>query len=168
MSDLSRLHDAISTTLKAAMPQLETVASYTDTQPDTQLPALFHAIVGLRPGVDPGDGHSCIVARFEARIVVDASRPGAALEATALATQLMVLLRKQYWDIEFVEEARAIQAQPLATAPSSWTLQWEQVLHLGQAQWPWPNQPPGSLVFSFDPDTGVGHEDSYKAPEDFA
>ena len=44
----------------------------------------------------------------------------------------------------------------------------EQVLHLGQAQWPWPNQPPGSLVFSFDPDTGVGHEDSYKAPEDFA
>lgn len=168
MTDLSGLHQAISAAIETAIPQLATVGSYAAVQQETALPALFHGIVGLKPGVDPGDGHSRVVATFEARISTDGGRPQATLEAITLAAQLMVLLRKQYWDIEFVEEARAIQAQPLATAPSSWTLQWEQVLHLGQAQWPWPNQPPGSLVFSFDPDTGVGHEDSYKAPEDFA
>lgn len=166
MSDLNTLHQAITDTVKAAMPQFETVDSYAAVQQDTALPALLHAITGLKPGTDPGDGHSCVVATFEARIVVDASRPQAELEATALAAQLMVVLRKQYWGIDFVEDARAVVAQPKAVA--IWLVQWEQTLHLGDAQWPWPNQPPGSLVFAFDPYSGPGKEADYKAPEDFA
>lgn len=166
MSDLNALHQAITDTVTAAMPQFATVKSYAAVQQDTALPALLHAITGLKPGTDPGDGHSCVVATFEARIVVDASRPQAALDATALAAQLMVVLRKQYWGIDFVEDARAVVAQPKAVA--SWLVQWEQTLHLGDAQWPWPNQPPGSLVFAFDPDSGPGKEADYKAPEDFA
>ena len=170
MSELSRLNEAITATIKAAMPQLETVGSYAAVQQDTPLPALFHTITALKPSSDPGDGHSCIVATFEARIAVDVHRPYASLESTALAAQLMVLLRKQYWGIDFVEEATAIQAVPQATdfPAAIWVLQWQQVLHLGEAQWLWPNQPPGSLVFAFDPDSGPGREGGYKAPEDFA
>ena len=170
MSDLNALHEAITATVREAMPQIETVSSYAAMQQGTALPALFHAITGLKPATDPGDGHSCIVATLEARIVVDGSRPQAALEATTLAAQLMVLLRKQYWGIDFVEDARAIKALPQGTdwPVASWLLQWEQTLHLGDAQWPWPNQPPGSLVFAFDPDSGPGKEADYKTPEDFA
>lgn len=170
MSELSRLHEAITTTIKAAMPQFETVGSYTTVQQDTALPALFHTITSLKPSTDPGDGHSCILATFEARIAVDGHRPQAALESTELAAQLMVVLRKQYWGIDFVEEAHTLQALPQATdlPTATWVLQWQQVLHLGEAQWHWPNQPPGSLVFAFDPDSGPGKEGGYKAPEDFA
>lgn len=160
MSDLNALHHAISATVQAAIPQFETIQHNAVVQPDTPLPALFHSIIGLKPGTDPVDGHSRIVATFEGRI-----HTGAALEATTLAAQLMVLLRKQYWDIDFVEEARAVLAQPV---DDGWVVQWEQVLHLGEVQWPWPNQPRGSLVFAFDPDSGPEHEGAYKKPEDFA
>lgn len=168
MSDLDALHQAIGTTIAAAMPQLATVGSHAAVQDDSLLPALFHSIIRLKPGIDPGDGHSCIDATFEARIHVDASRPQAAQEASILAAQLVVLLRKQYWEIDFVEEARAAKARPLYGTPSAWRVRWKQVLHLGEAQWPWPNQPPGSLVLAFDPDAGPGNEGHYKAPEDFA
>lgn len=160
MSDLNALHQAINTTLRAAMSPLETINFNTTVQPDTPLPALFHRIIGLKPGVDPGDGHSRIIATFEARIHAPAP-----LQATTLAAQLMVLLRKQFWDIDFVEEARAVLAQPIDDV---WTVQWEQALHLGDAQWPWPNQPPGTLVLAFDPDSGPDHESTYQTPEDFA
>lgn len=160
MSDLTALHHAISATVQAAMPPFETINYNARVQPETPLPALFHSIIGLRPGTDPVDGHSRIVATFEARI-----HTTEALQATTLAAQLMVLLRKQYWDIDFVEEARAVLAQPVADA---WVVQWEQVLHLGEVQWPWPNQPPGTLVLAFDPDSGPDHESAYRKPEDFA
>ncbi|MEE1924292.1 hypothetical protein V0R50_19700 [Pseudomonas sp. 148P] len=168
MTDLSGLHQAISAAIETAIPQLATVGSYAAVQQETALPALFHGIVGLKPGVDPGDGHSRVVATFEARISTDGDRPQATLEAITLAAQLMVLLRKQYWNIDFVEEAQGVQALPSSTAATTWTVQWEQVLHLGEVQWPWPNQPPGSLVLAFDPDSGPGHESDYRAPEDFA
>ncbi|MFD2643056.1 hypothetical protein [Pseudomonas japonica] len=168
MSDLNGLHQAIGATLETAFPQLATVGSYAAVQQETALPALFYGIVGLKPGTDPGDGHSRVIATFEARISTDGTRPQAVLETVSLAAQLMVLLRKQYWNIDFVEEARGVQALPSSTAPTTWVVQWEQVLHLGEAQWPWPNQPPGSLLLSFDPDTGPGHESDYKAAEDFA
>lgn len=168
MSDLNGLHLAIGATLETALAQLATVGSYAAVQQETALPALFYGIVGLKPGTDPGDGHSRVIATFEARISTDGTRPQAVLEAVSLAAQLMVLLRKQYWNIDFVEEARGVQALPSSTAPTTWVVQWEQVLHLGETQWPWPNQPPGSLLLSFDPDTGPGHESDYKAAEDFA
>ncbi|OLS59615.1 hypothetical protein [Pseudomonas putida] len=168
MSDLNALHQAISASIEAAMPQLATVGSYAVVQQETPLPALFHGIVDLKPGIDPGDGHSRVVATFEARISTDGSRAQAPLETVTLAAQLMVLLRKQYWGIDFVEEAIGIQAVPTTTSSSTWTVQWQQALHLGEAQWPWPNQPPGTLVLAFDPDAGPGHESDYKAPEDFA
>lgn len=170
MSDLNGLHEAISTTLRTAMPQLASVASYTAQQPGTPLPALFHGLVGLRPGTDPGDGRVCVVATFEARIVVDAGRTAASIEAASLAAQAMVVLHQQYWGSDFAEPTKAIRAVPHASEwPAAlWTVQWEQVLYLGDEQWPWPDQPPGSLVFAFDPDSGPGKEADYKTPEDFA
>jgi len=170
MSDLVQLHQAITSTLEAAIPQLQTIASYAAVQQDTPLPALFHSIVEMKPASDPGDGHSCVTATFEARIVVDARRPQSALEVMALAARLMVVLRQQYWGVDFVEEARAVNALPQGTEwpAATWVVKWEQVLHIGESQWPWPNQPPGSLVFAFDPDSGPGNEGRYQAPEDFA
>ncbi|WP_095163236.1 hypothetical protein [Pseudomonas sp. Irchel 3F5] len=170
MNELTTLHEAITATIKAAMPQLETVAAYTAADQNTALPALYHAITGSKPAADPGDGRCCILASFEARILVDAGVAPAPLLVTALAMQLTILLRQQFWQMDFVEAAKNVQAsvvQPAAdsTSPISWRVQWEQVLYLGAEQWPWPVEP-GPLAFAISPDTGAGFEADYQSPED--
>ncbi|MNJ33027.1 hypothetical protein D3C77_277060 [compost metagenome] len=172
MNELTTLHEAITATIKLAMPVLETVEAYVPANQSTTLPALLHAITGLKPGIDPGDGRSCIAATFEARILVDSNLPQASLQAVTLAAQLAVLLRKQFWGLDFVEETQQVQALPVLAIPASpvaveWRVQWEQVLHLGSVQWPWPDEP-GPMAFAFSPDTGLGNEGSYQSPEDLA
>ncbi|MDD2061050.1 hypothetical protein N5D52_00725 [Pseudomonas sp. GD03860] len=110
MSELTTLHQAITTTIKATMPELATVDAYVTADSSTAMPALFHSITALRPALDPGDGRSCIQATIEARIHVDAGDVHAPLRAVTLAVQLAVLLRKQFWGIDFVEDANNIQA----------------------------------------------------------
>ncbi|MGH8486131.1 MAG: hypothetical protein ACRESP_17185, partial [Pseudomonas sp.] len=84
MNELTALHEAITAIVKLAMPSLETVEAYVPANQSTALPALLHTITGLKPGVDPGDGRSCIVAMFEARILVDGSHTQAALQVVSL------------------------------------------------------------------------------------
>lgn len=168
MNELTTLHEAITVTIKAGIPQFETVGAYAAADESTVLPALFYAITSLEPGVDPGDGRTGISAGFEARILVDPAHPHAPLLAVTLATELTVLLRKQFWALDFVEEASVVRAVPAAAAPTSiWLVQWQQMLRLGITQWPWPDQP-GPLAFAFSPDTGLGNEDRYQLPEDLA
>ena len=33
-----------------------------------------------------------------------------------------------------------------------WLVEWTQQVYLGVEEWPWPDQPPGSLVFGFNND----------------
>ncbi len=172
MSELTTLHQAITATIKTAMPELASVDAYVAVDSSTALPALFHSITALRPAADPGDGRASILATFEARLHVDAADTQAPLRAVTLVTQLAVLLRKQFWEIDFVEAANNIQAVPVlpdpnSAAPVTWQVKWEQVLRLGTLQWPWPDEP-GPLAFAFSPDTGPGHEADYQSPEDLS
>ncbi len=47
-------------------------------------------------------------------------------------------------------------------------VEWTQSLRLGDPEWAWEDQPPGSLMLGFDPQTGPGHEPDYFAPEALA
>ena len=49
-----------------------------------------------------------------------------------------------------------------------WLVEWTQSLRLGDPEWAWEDQPPGSLMLGFDPQTGPGHEPDYFAPEALA
>ncbi|MEG0858980.1 MAG: hypothetical protein RSD81_06555 [Pseudomonas sp.] len=165
MNELTTLHEAITASIKAAIPQFETVGAYATADESTVLPALLYAITSLVPGVDPGDGRAGIIAGFEARILVDPARPQAPLLSVSLAAQLTILLRKQFWALDFVEGASVVRAMPATTASTTiWLVQWQQMLRLGAAQWPWPDEP-GPLAFAFSPDTGRGNEDSYQSAE---
>lgn len=173
MSELGTLHEAITATLSAGMPELQCVNAFVAPDAGTALPALLHTLTGMKPGADAGDGRACVIASFEARILVSAARQKASLEVMTLAAQLTVVLRQQFWGLGFVEATANVQARPAMPPPEvpstlEWRVQWEQPVYLGDLQWPWPDQPPGSLVFAFSPDTGPAHKDSYKAPEDMA
>jgi hypothetical protein len=167
MNELTTLHEAITASIKTAMPQLETVGAYAAANESTALPALLYAITRLEPGVDPGDGRSGIIASFEARILVDSAHQQASLMAVTLATELTVLLHKQFWALDFVDGASMVRAVPIAEMPTVWLVQWQQMVRLGVAQWPWPDEP-GPVVFAFSPDTGSGNEGNYQLPEDMA
>lgn len=173
MSELIQLSQAITTTLQARMPGLASVQALTAAEQNTVLPALIHAFTALQPAADPGDGRTCILASLEARLLVDAQHPQAPLQAATLAAQLTQLLRQQFWNLDFVEasiNANARQAVSTDALPAAveWRVQWQQPLYLGDVQWPWPDQPPGTLLFAFSPDTGLAHKDAYQAPEDLA
>ncbi len=95
------------------------------------------------------------------------------MQAAILAAQLLELLRCQQWNLDFVEGATAVWAKPAGTVAdptyrAEWIVQWQQLIYLGQEQWPWADQPPGTLVLGFSPDTGPGHEGDYQSPEHMA
>ncbi|WP_317661584.1 hypothetical protein [Pseudomonas sp. KU43P] len=110
----------------------------------------------------PRDGRSVLVATFEADITADSANPEARLQGSLLAAQLMDLLRQQHWALDFVEASRNVQAQ---FEGSAWTVRWDQPVLLGDPNWNWPDQPPGSLMLGFAPDIGLDNEAHYIAPE---
>lgn len=167
MNELPILHEAITASIKAAIPQFETVGAFAAANASTLLPALLFGITRLEPGVDPGDGRSGIIATFEARILVDPAHQQASLQALTLATELTVLLRNQFWALDFVDSVSMVRAMPTAETPAIWLVQWQQLLRLGVTQWPWPDEP-GPVAFAFSPDTGAGNEGNYQLPEDMA
>ncbi|MDG9891210.1 hypothetical protein [Pseudomonas juntendi] len=171
--ELTRLHEAMTATIKEAIPQLQGVESYPVLEEGMAMPLMIYAMTNVQPGEDPGDGRVCIVATFEACILVESARDKAPLQAAILATKLASLLHYQQWGLDFTMPVEGVQAMPTMPVPelaecAAWAVQWHQTLYLGDTTWLWENQPPGSLVFAFDPDTGPGNEDQYRAPKDLA
>ncbi|MEW5546750.1 hypothetical protein [Pseudomonas soli] len=165
MSELSTLGAALTARVREALPALASVDSHGNTHATPALPALRHGIVRMTADAAPRDGRSVLVATFEADITPDTSHPQARLQGSELAAQLMDLLRQQLWGLDFVEACRNVQAQ---YEGSGWKVCWEQPILFGEPQWAWPDQPPGSLMLGFAPDTGRGFEDQYRAPGELA
>ena len=163
MSELATLHGAVTATIREAMPELASVDAYTAVGNVPERPSLRHGIVRMTADAAPRDGRSVLIATFEADITADSANPEARLQGSLLAAQLMDLLRQQHWALDFVEASRNVQAQ---FQGSAWTVRWDQPVLLGEPRWNWPDQPPGSLVWGFAPDTGQGNEAHYVAPED--
>ncbi|MEZ0197377.1 hypothetical protein AB9U01_25320 [Pseudomonas qingdaonensis] len=172
-SEFTLLHDAMTTAITDALPQCRHVEAYPKLVAEgMKLPALMFAMTAVEPGPDPGDGRTCITATFEALILVEEARPRAPLQAAILAGHLVKLLRLQYWDQDFVGPVTDVRGMPSETPEIlqcvSWSVHWRQDIYLGDTAWLWDDEPPGSLMFAFHPDTGPGSEGSYVAPEDMA
>lgn len=165
MSQLAILQTTLTQTIREAIPNLASVEGEAIAGSNPALPALRHGIVSMVADAAPRDGRSVLAVTFEADITLDAASTDARLQGSELAAQLMDLLRQQLWGLEFVEATRNVQAQYLG---AQWKVRWEQPVLLGEPRWEWPDQPPGSLVLGFEPDTGLGKEGRYINPEDLA
>lgn len=160
MSDLTTLHDAITATLSAALPKVLHVEAFPELDSKVRTPALLYGLTDMSPGIDRGEGKTALVGRFQSCILIDADRPKASLQAAILAAQMTVALKDQMWDLDFVTgPPEHIHAQP--EAPTNeleqfvmWSVQWVQNFELGELVWPWPDEPPGSLVFDIEPGDG--------------
>jgi hypothetical protein len=155
---LDQLYRAIEQNLKDHLPGVQAVTAWPNIKDRIALPAVFIELAEMEPGVDIGTGQTTLVCKFEARIIVDPIRPQHCQQAAYLAAQLAVLLRLQTWGLE-VEPAEFGQAMQDWTRPELdgyvvWLVEWTHQLYLGVEEWPWPNEPPGSLIFDIESGDG--------------
>lgn len=166
---LEQLYQAIEQHLQAHLSGVQTVAAWPNIEDHIPLPAVFLEMSEIEPGADIGTGETTMVCKFEARVIVDPIQADHHRQVVQLSTQLIVLLRAQNWGLE-IECAEFIQAVQDWTRPeldgyTVWLVEWNQTIYLGTEEWPWPDEPPGTLLIGVSPDIGPGSRDQYVAPE---
>ena len=166
---LDQLYQAIEQHLQAHLPGVQTVSAWPNIEDHIPLPAVFLEMSEIEPGADIGTGETTMVCKFEARVIVDPIQVDHHRQVVQLVTQLIVLLRAQNWGLE-IECAEFIQAVQDWTRPeldgyTVWLVEWNQTIYLGTEEWPWPDEPPGTLLIGVSPDIGPGSRDQYVAPE---
>ncbi|MNG17201.1 hypothetical protein D3C84_1011710 [compost metagenome] len=62
---------------------------------------------------------------------------------------------------EFIQAAQD-WTKPELDGYTVWVVEWTQQIYLGHVEWPWPDEPPGTLMIS------VGHEGQPVPPEALA
>lgn len=168
MSELTTLHEAITRTLRERMPALLHVEEFPELGVDIKIPALLYGITDMAPGIDRGEGKTALIGRFQSCILIEATRDKASLQAAILAAQVAVVLHNQTWGVEFVTGVpENVHAQPEAPTQEleqfvMWSIQWTQAFEVGELEWPWPDEPPGSLLLGFN-DAG---KDEFFRPEE--
>lgn len=149
---LDLLYQTIEQHLQQSLGGIQLVSFWPDIKQHIPLPAVFLDIAEIEPGTDIGTGESTLSVTFEARVIVDVIRAGHYQQAIHLATQLAMLLRTQTWGlaVEPAEFKRSTQdwTRPELDGYTVWLVEWTQTIYLGETEWPWPDEPPGSLVFS--------------------
>jgi len=153
---LDQLYRAVEQHLTTHLPGVQAVTVWPNISDRVALPAVFLELAEIEPGTDIGTGETTLVCRFEARIIIDPIKQHHQRQAVQLATQLAVLLRAQTWGLP-VDPAEFVQAQQDWTQPALdgytvWLVEWTQQVYLGAQEWPWPDQPPGMLLFGFNED----------------
>jgi hypothetical protein len=155
---LEQLYQAIEQHIRAHVPGVQTVAVWPNIEDRVALPAVFVELAEMESGIDSATGETALSCKFEARVITDPIQPDHHQQAVFLAGQLAVLLRLQSWGVA-VEPAEFVQAMQDWTKPeldgyTVWVVEWTQQIYLGEAQWPWPDQPPGTLVLNIEPGDG--------------
>lgn len=155
---LDQLYGAIEQHLQEYLPGIQGVSFWPDLSAETTLPTpvVLLEMAEMEPAQDTGTGDTSLTCKFEARIVVDSISTDPQRQAVQLASQLAVLLRGQSWGLE-VDCAVFVRSTQDWTKPELdgyfvWLVEWDQTIYLGVEEWPWPDEPPGSLVI----DLGLG------------
>ena len=160
---LDLLYQAIEQHLQQHLPGVQLVSFWPDIQQHIPLPAVLLDIAEIEPGTDIGTGETTLTITFEARVIVDVIRADHYPQAEHLATQMAVLLRAQSWGlpVEPAEFQRSSQdwTRPELDGYTVWLVEWTQTVYLGEQEWPWPDEPPGTLLISVNDEDHVAPED---------
>ena len=160
---LEFLYAAIERHIQQHLPGVQLVSFWPDIQQHIPLPAVFLDIAEIEPSTDIGTGETTLTITFEARVIVDVIRADHYLQAVHLATQLAVLLRAQSWGlpVEPAEFQRSSQdwTRPELDGYTVWLVEWTQTVYLGEQEWPWPDEPPGTLLISVNDEDHVAPEE---------
>ncbi len=105
------LHNAICTTLKKEIPQIQTCEVYPTIRREIVAPAVFVELASLEPGKDAGTEELALKAKFEARIVVDGTVEDSSVVVRTLAAEVARVVNKNTWNVENVSPGEFISAE---------------------------------------------------------
>ncbi|SFA82021.1 hypothetical protein [Pseudomonas sp. NFPP24] len=157
---LDQLYTAVEKHLQEHLPGIQGVSFWPDLSTATSIPTpvVLLEMAEMEPAPDIGTGETSLTCKFEARIIVDSISTDPQRQAVQLASQLAVLLRGQSWGlaVDCAEFVRSTQdwTKPELDGYFVWLVEWDQTVYLGAEEWPWPDEPPGSLVIDLGPDVG--------------
>lgn len=167
MSIITDLHQAITDTLMAEIPGIETSGFYPKLREAVKVPAIFVDMASLEPGDDPGTDEIAYIARFEARIIVGAvdDQANAPLRVRELAAEVGRIIHKNSFGLP-VKPAALVSIgndgfSPDLDAYDVWMVEWEQEFHIGESVWDDDGIVPSEIYVGFAPYIGAAHEDKY-------
>lgn len=185
--DLNELYVAIENDIKAAFPQFRTVEFYREDRKELPKPACLLELTEMEVSVedDPGTEQLCVLATFEASLVIDAIRtPQSQRQIRVIAAALAAWLRKRRWKKPgatpgtpgsvyptgealvigaYQDDFRIMGGQRDQDLPQYdvWRVEWQQRIHLGHGIFTNETFPPPEVWVGQAPEIGTGNEDDY-------
>lgn len=164
---LPEMQSAIASAIRAAFPEFQTVEfDRDDESEDLPLPAVLLEFVEAEPAPanDAGTGQWPALARFEARVVLNA-RKTARADVKVIAVALAAWLNLRRFPGVFVDPCQVIACEPDEFAPNvekfrAWRIEWVVPAMFGNSAWQVGGTTPNAF-FSFAPYIGTPHEPDY-------
>ncbi len=165
--DLAALHAAVRDAIAARFPELATVETYREDRTLPPLPACLIEMEDMEPSddPDPGTGQIALAARWRARLILGFRTPEAALAVRRMAAALAHLVHLNRWG-QPVAPARVGLVGPDDFEPdldrySVWSVEWEQVVHVGESIWGGEGTLPIEVLMGLAPAIGPENEGVY-------
>lgn len=164
---LDALHQAIIDRIAAQFPAVVTVEDYREDRKRIPLPAILIELDELdgAPDDDPGTEQLAARARWVARIIIGFRTANAEREIRKLAAALGAFIHQQRWG-QPVEAAQVLSIAPDTFDPELdqyvvWSVEWQQVVHLGASVWVPDGELPETVLYSYVPRVGEPYEPEY-------
>jgi hypothetical protein len=182
MPSLSGLAEAAAVAIEAAVPGLRTCEIYAGQFTEGEgrkksflAPAVFVSLAGGAV-TDPGTAELDIEARMVAFAIwkADKGRNARGVGASELAAAIALAVRGNQWNVPGVRAARLGRVVNLYSAKldaqglALWSVEWSQVVRVGESIWAEDGIVPVEVFAGYVPDVGEGHEADYEEVLDAA
>ncbi|WP_321846719.1 hypothetical protein [Burkholderia cepacia] len=167
LDNLKQLHDGIEAGLRARLPDLERIHAYPKIGKSIETPFVAIELAELEPGHDDGTGRVPLIARMQARVIVDPLVEDAEVQVRELSARVLQTVHGATWGLPMTPGKQVGSAgedpfRPELDTYLVWLVEWVHEFDLGDAY-----EPPTkgrAVLWGVDPETGPGREDHYWNP----
>ncbi|WP_412023261.1 hypothetical protein [Burkholderia cepacia] len=164
LGNLKQLHDGIEAGLRARLLDLDRIHAYPKIGKSIETPFVAIELAELEPGHDDGTGRVPLVARMQARVIVDPLVPDAELQVRELSARVLQTVHGATWGLPVTPGKQVGSAgedpfRPELDTYLVWLIEWVHEFDLGDAY-----EPPTkgrAVLWGVDPETGPDHESQY-------
>lgn len=157
LDNLKQLHDGIETGLRERMPDLERIHAYPKIGKSIETPFIALELAELEPGQDDGTGRVPLIARMQARVIVDPLVADADLQVRELSARVLQAVHGATWELPVTPGKQIGSAgedpfRPELDTYLVWLVEWVHEFDLGDAfELPTKGR---SVLWGVDPETG--------------
>ena len=138
LDNLKQLHDGIETGLRERMPDLERIHAYPKIGKSIETPFIALELAELEPGQDDGTGRVPLIARMQARVIVDPLVADADLQVRELSARVLQAVHGATWELPVTPGKQIGSAgedpfRPELDTYLVWLVEWVHEFDLGDA-----------------------------------